>query len=92
MHLYVYYDVPLAETSRVREGIRAMQTRLADECGQVGRLLRRVDDQKPDETWMEIYEQVGDGFEAQLNRAFDESGVRNLLARPRHIERFTDFD
>ncbi len=92
MHLYVYYDVPHAETKRVRECIRAMQQRLADECGQKGRLLHRVDHRKPHATWMEVYERVGDGFEARLNKAFDDSGAEDLLAGPRHIERFTEFD
>lgn len=96
MHLYVYYEVPRDaprdETDRLREGIRSMQKRLAETCGHRGRLLRRVDESKPYDTWMEIYEQVGDAFEAQLTRAFDESGVRDLRTGPRHIERFADFD
>lgn len=96
MHLYVYYDVPRdvprAEIDRLREGIQSMQNRLAGTCGHRGRLLRRVDQSKPYDTWMEVYEQVGDAFEAQLNEAFDESGVRDLRAGPRHIERFVDFD
>ena len=92
MHLYVYYDIPHAEAKRVREGMLSMQRRLADECGHRGRLLRRIDEGKPQQTWMEIYEQVDDGFEARLEIAFDASGLRDLLAGPRHIERFTDFD
>ena len=92
MHLYVYYVVPRADTDRVREGIEAMQTRLAGAYGHRGRLVRRVEEGQPYDTWMEIYEQVGEAFEARLSIAFDQSGVRDLPAGPRHVERFADFD
>lgn len=92
MHLYVYYDVPHAEAKDVRKGVLAMQKRLAEECGCRGRLLRRMDQGKPYQTWMEIYEQVDAAFEAQLESACYASGLRDRLAGPRHIERFTDFD
>lgn len=96
MHLYVYYevprDLPRAQIDRLREAIRSMQDGLAERCGHRGRLLRRVDESKPYDTWMEIYEEVDDAFEAQLTKAFEESGVRDLPAGPRHIERFAEFD
>ena len=92
MHLYVYYEVPDNERPRVLDAIRSMQERLALEHGHRGQLLRRVDQEKQRGTWMEIYEHVDDTFEAHLKHAFDQSGVGVLLAGPRHLERFTDFD
>ena len=95
MHLYVYYDVQLDEASRVRDGIRSMQSRLNAEHRVQGRLLRRACESGGDkqrETWMEIYEQVDRAFEAHLKNAFEASGLKTLLAGPRHIERFADFD
>lgn len=92
MHLYVYYQVPHAQAARALATVRSLQKRLADERVVQGRLLRRADSRKHDETWMEIYEDVDDTFEAHLVRAFDESEARNLITGPRHIERFTDFD
>ena len=108
MHLYVYYDVWLADAARARVGIRAMQKRLNDEHRIPGRLVRRAsgdisadigadvasssDETRQRETWMEIYEHADRAFEAQLKIAFDESGLEPLLAKPRHIERFADFD
>ncbi len=92
MHLYVYYDVPHDEKPRVLDAIRSMQERLAQEHGHRGRLLRGAENRKPHDTWMEIYEHVDDAFEVHLKNAFDYSGVRDLLAGPRHVERFTDFD
>ena len=94
MHLYVYYDVPPANTNRVLEEIRSMQKRLADERGHLGCLLRRVDENEDEQrvTWMEIYEHVDDAFAAHLKATFDGSGVQELLAGPRHVERFREFD
>lgn len=92
MHLYLYYDVPHEASMHVRTGIKAMQQRLAGECGVQGRLLCRIDDGQLHETWMEIYEQVDDAFETKLTSAFAQSGLRNALIGPRHLERFADFD
>jgi len=94
VYLYVYYSVPLANAARALDEIRSMQKRLADERGHQGRLLRRVDEDQDGTrvTWMEIYEHVDDAFEAHLNAAFERSGVRELLAGPRHVERFKEFD
>ncbi len=92
MHLYVYYEVPQAEAARALAAVRSLQKRLADAHEVQGRLLRRVDRRKPDETWMEIYEDVDETFEAHLTRAFEESGAPDPIAGPRHIERFIDFD
>ena len=92
MHLYVYYEVPHAEAARALAAVRSVQKRLADEHAAQGRLLRRIDRSKPHETWMEIYENIDDTFEAHLTRAFNESDARDLITGLRHFERFTDFD
>jgi Domain of unknown function (DUF4936) len=86
-NLYVYFKAP--PDADVAPRVRAMQAELASETGVQGRVMRRRD--RP-ETWMEVYENIGDfdGFETRLAAAADRHGVAALLqpGERRHVERF----
>ena len=92
MNLYVYYDVPLATCADVASTIRAMQATLTDHAQRVA-LLRRPEQkaalQPAVQTWMEIYEDVADGFDERLARAVADHPV---TTGPRHVERFVPVD
>ncbi len=85
MHLYVYYDVPDASASAVRERLSALQA----ELGVVHPRLRRRADRGT--TWMEVYEDVAPDFEERLAAAVARHGLAALTG-PRHVERFVDAD
>ena len=86
-NLYVYFKAPL--DADVAPRAQAMQADLYRECGVQGRLMRRRD--RP-ETWMEVYEDIGDfdAFEARLTAAAGRHGMEAVLqaGERRHVERF----
>jgi hypothetical protein len=86
-NLYVYFKAP--PTADVPGRVRAMQEDVARETGVRGRLMRRRDNP---ETWMEVYEDVGDfdTFESRLAAAADRHAVADVLkdGERRHVERF----
>ena len=86
-YLYVYFKAPTG--ADVAPRVRGMQTELARETGVQGRVMRRRD--RP-ETWMEVYEDIGDfdAFEAHLAAAVDRHGLSAVLqpGELRHVERF----
>jgi hypothetical protein len=86
-NLYVYFKAP--PEADVAPRVRAMQADLARETRVQGRVMRRRD--RP-ETWMEVYEDIGDfdEFEARLAAAVDRHGLGAVLqsGERRHVERF----
>jgi Domain of unknown function (DUF4936) len=90
MHLYVYYEVPHAVRDDVLRLVRMVQRELATETGIEGRMLKRVENPGPRETWMEIYEDVAEDFESLLSDNIEAHGIDALLCGARHVERFGD--
>jgi hypothetical protein len=88
VHLYIYYDVPLAAVAEVRRLARSMQAELMAHCARTS-LQKRSPAAAHAETWMEVYEDVADGFEALLAEAVERCGLSEL-ACDRHVERFVD--
>ncbi len=86
-NLYVYFKAPT--DADVAPRVRAMQAELARDTHVQGRLMRRRD--RP-ETWMEVYEDIGDfdAFEARLAAAAERHDLAALLqaGERRHVERF----
>ena len=82
MNLYVYYRIQPGTEEQCRAAVAAMQADL----GVPHRLLRRADDSS---TWMEIYENVDEGFATRLEAAAVRHDVGGFLAPDRrHVERF----
>jgi len=88
VHLYIYYDVPLAAVAEVERRARAMQAELTSHCVRA-RLQKRSPAAAHAETWMEVYEDVADGFEVLLAAAVERCGLAELVC-DRHVERFVD--
>ena len=70
--------------------IAAMQAALADSHGVQGRLMRRPEAPDGVQTWMEVYEATGTGFDAALATAVEQAAVSGLIEGKRHIEVFTE--
>jgi Domain of unknown function (DUF4936) len=92
LNYYIYYRVAPSDAARARTVVDAVQSKLRQDIGIQGRLMRRDDDPS---TWMEIYEAVTDRprFEATLERLLAQYGFDGCVASNsrRTIERFTLF-
>jgi uncharacterized protein DUF4936 len=75
---YIYYKVPAAAATRLRAAAEDLQRSVAAKTGIAGRLLCRRDKA---ETWMEVYEDVGDEqrFEGALNAELERLRFAELL-------------
>jgi hypothetical protein len=84
---YIYYKVGPATVERVRAAAEELQRSVAAKTGIQGQLLCRRD--QPD-TWMEVYENVGDAerFERALNAELERLRFTELLGAQRHTEIF----
>ena len=67
-----------------------MQRCLSQEYGIVTGLKRRPQEKDGRQTWMEIYQDIPDGFEAALERAVAQAGLAGLIDGQRNTEYFLD--
>lgn len=88
--IYVYYRVSLSHAASLREAALAMQAALACRLGVAAALKRRPEDKNGIQTWMEVYEEVPAGFEAELAKAVADAGLEQWINGPRHAEYFQD--
>jgi hypothetical protein len=90
-HVYVYYRVAEANHDAAAAAVRQILDDVVAGSGVSGRCMRREDD--PD-TWMEVYEAVGDtaAFCTRLAALSAASGLDALLGGEgrRHVERFVE--
>jgi hypothetical protein len=90
MDLYVYYKVDPAAAADLAGRVAAMQARLTASFRVAAALRRRPGEQDGRQTWMEVYPEVPDGFDAVLALAVSESGIAGLISGPRHTEIFVE--
>jgi hypothetical protein len=90
MDLYVYYKVDPAAAADLAGRVAAMQARLTASFRVAAALRRRPGEQDGRQTWMEVYPEVPDGFDAALALAVSESGIAGLISGPRHTEIFVE--
>lgn len=90
MDLYIYYRVRNEDAAALQVRVSGMQHRLAVDCGVAGSLKRRPEEKDGLQTWMEVYQDVPDGFETSLDAAVARSALPDLIDGPRHIEHFMD--
>lgn len=90
MDLYVYYHVQVADAAVFLTKITEMQDNLRREYGIRTALKRRPEEQDGLHTWMEVYLEVAEGFEAKLEQAFASSQLSSMIAGRRHVEHFLD--
>ncbi|WP_424195435.1 DUF4936 family protein [Ampullimonas aquatilis] len=88
-HLYIYYKTrpELADT------VQTAFAQLVNLLNHRGRLMRRP--ASPDATdnlvtWMEVFENLPDDFEARLKQALIQTGFAYRVASPRHTEAFIE--
>lgn len=90
MDLYIYYRVPPAYAALLQPRLAAMQQGLARAHGVAAALKRRPEEKDGRQTWMEIYQDVPEGFPALLEQAVAQSDVAGLIDGPRRTEIFVD--
>jgi hypothetical protein len=88
---FIYYRVTADQLDRLAAAVGEIQKQVAAATGIRGRLLRKDD---ASNTWMEIYEGIGDParFESAMQHAVAQTRFDSLLAAgsQRHVERFVD--
>ena len=90
MDLYIYYRVRNTESAQFCAKVLAMQHNLA-RAYKIGTALKRRPDEKDGlQTWMEVYLDVADDFEARLNEAVEENQLSSWIDGKRHTEQFVD--
>lgn len=90
MDLYVYYRVQVADAAVFLTKITEMQDNLSREYGIRTALKRRPEEQDGLHTWMEVYLEVAEDFEATLEQAVASSQLPTMIAGKRHVEHFLD--
>ncbi len=85
--LYIYYRVRDEHAAQLAPRVRAMQAALGS-----GQLKRRPGASDGVQTWMEIYPDAPEGFDAALALAVRQAALPELIAGERHTEVFTDLD
>jgi hypothetical protein len=91
MDLYVYYKVRELDAAALAPRVRAMQAALARE-GIAVQLKRRPESKDGMQTWMEVYPDVDQGFQARLDDAAAQAGLTGLIDGPRRAEIFIDLN
>jgi hypothetical protein len=87
MDLYVYYRVPATDAEAFLARARAYLGQLGAQ-GVAGSLSRRPEAKDGFHTWMEVFPQAADGFEATLAERVVQSGLAAFIVGERHVERF----
>ena len=90
--MYVYYRVPVANTTGLQQRVRAMQRALSEQHQIQCSLKRRPELSDECQTWMEIYPQVPADFAAVLATAVCAHALPALIAGERHVETFVDIE
>ncbi|MBC3935850.1 DUF4936 family protein [Undibacterium sp. CY7W] len=94
MDCYVYFKTPEEKSAAVIAEVALLQQRLhalCPELQQAGMALQRRPELKQGLiTWMEIYHQVPDNFEALLRSALQHVDFPELQYAERHAEYFVD--
>jgi len=90
MDLYIYYRVHVADAALFLPKITEMQDNLSRLYGVRTSLKRRPEEQDGLHTWMEVYLEVAEGFEATLEQAVARSELPAMIAGKRHMEHFLD--
>ena len=90
MDLYVYYRVQVVDAALFLTKVTEMQDNLTREYGVRTALKRRPEEQDGLHTWMEVYLEVAEGFEAKLEHVVASSELPAMIAGKRHVEHFLD--
>ena len=90
MDVYVYYRVRDALSAELQTRANALQAGLRRACGVHAQLKRRPESSNGFQTWMEVYLDIPDDFDAALERAVAGANLLPLIDGSRHVEYFLD--
>lgn len=90
MDLYVYYQVQATHAGQLRIHLRVLQRDLKQRYQVHSRFMRRAETAHDVQTWMEIYYDVPDEFEAELQRVVMAFRITDLIDGPRQTEHFVE--
>ncbi len=90
MDLYIYYQVPCQQAQHLQARVAAMQAALTVRTGVVTELKRRPENKEGRHTWMEVYHDIPDEFDAILAQAVIQAQLASLIQGARHTEYFLD--
>lgn len=90
MDLYIYYQVRTTNAESFRAKALAMQHNLARYWKIATALKRRPEEKDGMQTWMEVYLDVAEDFEVQLNQAVEANELLSWIDGKRHTEQFLD--
>lgn len=93
MDIYIYYRVEAVEAERLQAQVAAMQLQLSEQWSvQTSLKCRGEQDQGAGttQTWMEIYQDVPQGFLPALQSAVEGADILQSISGERHVETFVD--
>ncbi len=90
MDLYIYYRAHCDDAQKLQECVHPMQAELTKKYGVKTALKRRPDIKNTTHTWMEVYLDIPDDFDAILQLIVTETGLSALIDGERHTEHFLD--
>ncbi len=90
MDCYIYYQTAEVHAPEVLVQLGQIKQSLAGELGVGLQLQRRTEATEGMLTWMEIYRQIPNGFEACLSGILSQSSLMPLIHGTRHAEYFED--
>ncbi len=87
---YVYYQSSSADAAALCSAVNTMQKSLVHHHGVSAQFKRRLATLEGCDTWMEIYTGVPSDFEATLDSAVAEAGLKQYIDGERYVEKFKD--
>jgi len=90
MELYVYYQARCELSQEIQAMVHAMQAALSNQHKVHTSFKRRPHPRDERYTWMEVYTDADDGFQAALEKAAEAAGIGRLIDGERHTEVFVD--
>ena len=92
MNRYIYYRVPVEETTRLLQRVRLMFSQIHDQTSVSCELARRAQPEPGFHTWMEIYHNIPDDFAQRLHAFEQEASLASLIVGARHVDDFLPVD
>jgi hypothetical protein len=90
MDLYIYYRVSNEHSAQLQSQVMTLQKHINDQYEIRSSLKRRIEENVPYQTWMEIYFSVPDQFLKVIDHAVSEANLARLIEGERHTEIFVD--
>jgi Domain of unknown function (DUF4936) len=90
MDLYIYYRVSNEHSAQLQSQVMTLQKHINDQYEIRSSLKRRIEENVPYQTWMEIYFSVPDQFLKVIDHAVSVANLARWIEGERHTEIFVD--